>query len=208
MSLETRGGGLWSPAVFLRSGREPVSEQATSQAVHAEDYRVCRLKPNAETFGAVIDFLARVKPFSEFRAGALTSAVRDQLLLQHHICAMRGPTLIGYCGWLLTSQEIGERWLHEQGSLDPVADDRADAGALTIVRAEDPKVLRKLIVPSGHHQTGRLTATSVPHCRGEHRSARQLRRISCAQAQKASAIGFNSAWRRRWAASTPYGAPI
>ena len=122
-----------------------MSEQATSQAVHAEDYRVCRLKPNAETFGAVIDFLARVKPFSEFRAGALTSAVRDQLLLQHHICAMRGPTLIGYCGWLLTSQEIGERWLHEQGSLDPVADDRADAGALTIVRAEDPKVLRKLI---------------------------------------------------------------
>jgi hypothetical protein len=92
-----------------------------------------------------MDFLARVKPFSEFRAGVLASAVRDQLQLQHHVCAIRGITLIGYCGWLLTSQQIGELWLREQVPLDPVPDDRADAGALKIVRAEDPKVLRRHI---------------------------------------------------------------
>lgn len=122
-----------------------MSQQAVSQEVRPADYRICRLKPNAETFGAVIDFLARVKPFSEFHAGVLTNAVRDQLQLQHHVCAMRGSTLIGYCGWMLTSREIGERWLREQVPLDPVPDERADAGALTIVRAADPKVLRQLI---------------------------------------------------------------
>jgi hypothetical protein len=49
--------------------RKPVSQQAVIQEARAEDYRICRLKPNAEAFGALMDFLAGVKPFSQFRAG-------------------------------------------------------------------------------------------------------------------------------------------
>jgi len=42
-----------------------VSQQATAQQdVHGEDFRLDKLRPSAETFGAVIDFLARVKPFN------------------------------------------------------------------------------------------------------------------------------------------------
>jgi hypothetical protein len=125
------------------------------QQARGDDYRICQLKPNAETFGAVIDFLARVKPFSEFYAGRLASAVRDQLHRQHHVCAMRGNTLIGYCGWVLFAEEAGERWLREQVPFDPVPDERADAGALTIVRVEDPKVLRRLIRKTRELNPGR-----------------------------------------------------
>lgn len=122
-----------------------MSQQAVSQKIRTEDYRVCKFVANAEAFGAVIDFLSRVKPFSEHRVGMLVSAVRDQLRLQHHVCAVRGNNLIGYCGWVLITQELGERWLREQVSLAPVPDDRADAATLTIVCANEPKVLRRLI---------------------------------------------------------------
>src|SRR5262249_42214719 len=86
--------------------------------------------------------------------GVLVSALQDQLLLQHHFCALRGKTLIGYCGWMLTTQEIGERWMRANGPLNPVPDDRADAGALTIVRANDPKVLRRLIRATRNQNPG------------------------------------------------------
>ena len=66
-----------------------------------------QVKAECRDVRGVMDFLAQVKPFSEFRAGALVSAVKDQLLRQHHVCAMRGATLIGYCGWILFTEEMG-----------------------------------------------------------------------------------------------------
>ena len=132
-----------------------MSQQAVVEEARTEDYRICKLKPNAETLGALIDFLARVKPFSEFRAGALVSAAKDQLLRQHHVCAMRGSTLIGYCGWILFTEEMGERWLRDQAPFEPVPDDRANAGALTIVCASDPKVVRRLIRATREANPGR-----------------------------------------------------
>ena len=132
-----------------------MSQPAVIQEVRTEDYRVCRLKPTAEAFGAVIDFLARVKPFSEFRAGVLAGAVKDQLQHQHHVCALRGTTLIGYCGWILFTEEMGERWLRDQAPFEPVPDDRANAGALTIVCASDPKVVRRLIRATRERNPGR-----------------------------------------------------
>jgi hypothetical protein len=160
-----------------------VSQQAVRQEARAEDYRVCRLKPTAETFGAVIDFLTRVKPFSEFRAGVLAGAVRQQLQRQHHVCAMRGPTLIGYCGWMLFAEEMGERWLREQTPFAPVPDDRANAGALTIVRADDPKVLRRLIRATRELNPGRRVFLRREYSEGS-RAVRQTTVLNTAHTRR------------------------
>jgi hypothetical protein len=121
------------------SQQQPIRQEAGA------DFRLHKFVPNAEAFGAGIDFLARVKPFSEFRVGVLTSAVRAQLRDGHHASAMRENAIIGHCGWVLTTREIGERWVREQVPLQSAPADRADAAALTLVRADEPKVLRRLI---------------------------------------------------------------
>jgi len=171
-----------------------VSQQAVVEEVRTEDYRVCRLKPNAETFGALIDFLARVKPFSEFRAGVLASAVKDQLQRQHHVCAMRGSTLIGYCGWILFTEEMGERWLRDQTPFEPVPDDQANAGALTIVCASDPKVVRRLIRATREANPGRRVFLRREYSEG-HNRAKQTTVLNAAPRQTSSArVRSADAW--------------
>jgi len=159
-----------------------VSQHAVRQETQVDDFQVRRCVANAEAFGAIIDFLTRVKPFSQVAAGQLASIVRDQLKHQHHVCAMRGNTIIGYCGWVLVTPESGEQWLRDQGPLRPVPEAGATAGALTLVRADDPKVLRRLIRVtrdlnpgrrvflrrdySDGSKTSRLTSVlNVPHAR-------------------------------------------
>lgn len=162
-----------------------MSQQAVVEEVCTEDYRVCRLKPNAETLGALIDFLARVKPFNEFRAGALVSAVKDQLLRQHHVCAMRGSTLIGYCGWILFTEEMGERWLHDQTPFEPIPDERANAGALTIVCASDPKVVRRLIRATREANPGKRVFLRREYSEGR-RPVKQTSVVNVARQQPTS----------------------
>ena len=171
-----------------------MSQQAVVEEVRTEDYRVCQLKPNAETLGALIDFLARVKPFSEFRAGALVSAAKDQLLRQHHVCAMRGTTLIGYCGWILFTKEMGERWLRDQTPFEPIPDERANAGALTIVCASDPKVVRRLIRATCELNPGKRVFLRREYSEG-HRHVKQTSLLNVAPRQPTSSrVRTADAW--------------
>ena len=108
----------------------------------------CRLQQfvaNAEALGVAMDFLSRDKPFSEFRVGVLVPVVKEQLLRQWHVCALRGNILVGYCGWVQITTEMGELWVKGQGQLKPVPADRADARALTIVRVEEASMVRPLL---------------------------------------------------------------
>ena len=98
-----------------------------------------------EAFGLVIDYLAAVEPFSKFRAGVLVKAVRYQLGKGNHVCAYRGETLVGYCGWLHITSAMGERWMNHQGELTPVPAAEADAAALTTVRVDEPALLLRII---------------------------------------------------------------
>lgn len=131
-----------APAVFYWG--KDVSEQSVTPAGVGK----CRLQQfvaNAEALGVVIDFLSRDKPFGEFRVGVLVPAVTEQLVRQWHVCALRGNVLVGYCGWVLITSEMGEQWVNGQAQLKPVSADRADARALTIVRVEEPSMVRPLI---------------------------------------------------------------
>jgi hypothetical protein len=121
-----------------------VSQQRIVQA-GAEKCRLRRFVANAEALGVIIEFLSRDKPFSDFRVGVLVPAIRDQLVHQCNVCALRENVLVGYCGWVLITTAMGELWVKGEAQLKPVPADRADARALTIVRVEEPSMVRPLI---------------------------------------------------------------
>jgi hypothetical protein len=108
-------------------------------------YKIRRFKPSFEAVGIVVDFLSREAPFDRFGAGPLVTALKYQIVNGHHVSAFRGEALIGYCGWLRINHADGELWLADKADLTPLAGDRADAVALTIVRVDEPAAVRPLI---------------------------------------------------------------
>ena len=104
-----------------------------------------RFTPSFEALGIIVDFLSREAPYDEFRAGKLVTALKHQVMHGHHVCAFRGEQLVGYCGWLPISEELGTLWVAGKAELTPVPPDQTNALALTAIRADDPKVLPPLI---------------------------------------------------------------
>ena len=104
-----------------------------------------QFKPSFETLGILIDYLGKSPPFKDIATGEFVLALKHQIADGHHVCAFRGDRLVGYCGWLETTSEIGERWRSGQASLLSVAPERADAAALTTVRSDEPDVLAPMI---------------------------------------------------------------
>lgn len=96
--------------------------------------------PTHESLGILVEYLGAKPPFDAHRTGAFVSALKHQLARRHHLAAFRGERLVGYCGWLYVTTEMGERWLARQGELKPVPEAQADAAALTIVRADEDGV--------------------------------------------------------------------
>ncbi len=105
---------------------------------------IVQTKGSFESFGAVLDFLTRIDPFSRYQAGELASAIRRQLALGHHVLAV-GPNgaLVGYAGWLRTSTHGAELWMAGDSPL--AAQDDGDAAALTIVAASERSAVPLLI---------------------------------------------------------------
>ena len=116
----------------------------SSQQDSAE-FQFRRFTPSFEALGIVVDFLSREAPYDEFRAGKLIPALKNQVMHGHHVCAFRGERLVGYCGWLPISEELGTLWVEGKAELTPVPPDRANALAVTAICADDPQVLRPLI---------------------------------------------------------------
>ena len=104
-----------------------------------------QLHGSFEAFGVVFDYLSRTDPFTRFEAGHFATIIRQQLKRGHHLVAMQEKTIVGYVGWLLTTKEIGDLWQQELGKLKPVAEEKCDAAALTVVSASDRAVLLRLI---------------------------------------------------------------
>jgi hypothetical protein len=114
-----------------------------------------RFAPTHEALGVLTDFVATRKPFDQFPAGKLVVALKHQIAHGNHVCAFRGETLVGYCGWLLITQEMGRLWLANRAELRPVPAEQADALAVSVVCAEDPGVVRGLIRQSRKLNIGR-----------------------------------------------------
>lgn len=114
----------------------------------AEAPRFLQLPSSFDALGAVLDFLAVDKVFGAMPSSQLVTMVKHQLARKCQICALRGNVMIGYCGWVLMTQEIGDKWFRGEVSehgLPTAPPDQADAAALTIVRILEPDLVLPLI---------------------------------------------------------------
>lgn len=114
-------------------------------AAPAGAVQIVQLAGTFEAFGMVIDFLSRTPPFADFETRTVANAVRHQLGDGQHLAAMAGTRMVGYAGWMLTTEEIARAWAEARGELRRVPAERATAAALTIVAVTDPAVTRRLI---------------------------------------------------------------
>lgn len=115
----------------------------TSQT--STELEIRRFAASYESLGILLDYLGSTAPFETYRVRSFLPAVKHQLAKGYHVAAFRGEELVGYCGWLYTTTEIGERWLAHAGELKPMPEEEADAAALTIVRVDERPALAPMI---------------------------------------------------------------
>src|SRR5215210_7506767 len=97
-------------------------QETTSSA-----YQLRQFTQSYEALGILIDFVGGKKPFDRFEVRSLLPALKHQLANGHHICAFRGELLVGYCGWLPITDDVGERWLKRTGELIPAPPEHLEA---------------------------------------------------------------------------------
>lgn len=127
---------------MLEEEMKPANGDPSTDPAHAV---VLQLHSSFEAFGVVCDYLSRIEPFSHYEVGHFSTIIRHQLKGGHHLIAMRGQTVVGYAGWLLTTIEIGDLWQQNLGKLLPVADHLSNAAALTIVTSLEKRVITRLM---------------------------------------------------------------
>jgi hypothetical protein len=122
--------------------------QQQQQPPSTEEPRILQLPRSFDALGAVVDFLAVDKVFGAMPSSQLVALVKHQLARKCQICALRGKVMVAYCGWLLMTKEIGDKWFRGevgQYGLPTATPDRADAVALTIVRIIEPNLVLPLM---------------------------------------------------------------
>jgi hypothetical protein len=101
------------------------------------NFEIHALKPSSESLGAAVVFLSNKPPFSNYDFGGFSQALQLQIGHGHHLCALRERRIIGYCGWLLTTEAIGEAWIRGIGKLRPTPRGDSNAAAITVVAADE-----------------------------------------------------------------------
>jgi hypothetical protein len=134
-------------------------------------HEIRQLRPTHESLGLLVSFLSRTAPFSEFRSGVLVRALQQQLERRHHACLLTDGRFAGYCGWLLTSREIGEKWLNGEAELSSVPDRLADTVACTIVFCPDRRHVLPLIREARDRNPGRLAVFKRSRSGGDRKAA-------------------------------------
>jgi hypothetical protein len=96
------------------------------------------------SLGLVCNFVSRFPPFDAFEFKQMTTTLRYQLETQCHLVAGDDDEIVGYLGWIRTTNEIAEAWMNNQGALTAAAEN-ASAAVVTVIVASNPKYLLPLI---------------------------------------------------------------
>jgi hypothetical protein len=133
----------------LNVAKETCNDWATERprnntVENQKEYKLRTLPPSYTSLGVLIDFLCRKPPYTNFDFGNFTRALRRQIANGDHVCAIKGSRLVGYCGWLGTTDMIAESWLRGEGRLTGVASRASNALAITVVAVEDPELMLPL----------------------------------------------------------------
>jgi hypothetical protein len=107
---------------------------------------VCRrLPPSYGSLSFIMEFIVAAGEFGRMQSRVLFPALKAQIGSGYHVAAYRNQKLVGYCGWLHTTEEIARQWLNNAGKLEGVPAASANAVALTIVRLIDRDAVLPII---------------------------------------------------------------
>jgi hypothetical protein len=104
--------------------------------------QIDRLGFTPASYGLVVQFVSTYDPFRTFEFGRTATALMHQLEFGHHLVAAQQDQIVGYLGWLPTTSEIADAWVHADGPLNGGV---GDAVAVTILCADKPAVIPALI---------------------------------------------------------------
>jgi hypothetical protein len=96
------------------------------------------------SLGLLCDFVAKFPPFDGFEFQLMTVTLRHQLEARCNLVAGHNDEIVGYLGWIRTTNEIADAWMKDQGPLTAATQD-ASAIAFTIMVATDRRYVLPLI---------------------------------------------------------------
>ncbi|MDB4221865.1 hypothetical protein N9809_07315 [Amylibacter sp.] len=107
------------------------------------DIEISELPKNPYSFGVIVRFLSMHKPFSEFEFGSMSKSILFQIQNDSHLVAIKDDQVIGYLGWLRTTEEIARAWQDENTPLRPA--ENPTALAVTIFAVSEQSFIRPII---------------------------------------------------------------
>ncbi len=104
---------------------------------------VSKLPKSPTSLGLVARFVAFHAPFDKFDFGPVVKSIFLQLDQGTHLIATRNDLIVGYVGWLRTSEAIARNWLESDEALTFVED--GPAAAVTILAVDSAEDIKRLI---------------------------------------------------------------
>ena len=116
--------------------------------------RITQFSRNPYSLGIAAKYLSEIDPFTRFEFGPTLSSLMHQINDGTHLIAERNDRVCGYLGWVRTSKQGADDWLHNRGPLRKVAD--GDAVVVTIFHAQDSRDILRMI------KTAKTMAPGIP----------------------------------------------
>jgi len=96
------------------------------------------------SLGLLCNFVSQFPPFDTFEFKHMTTTLRFQLETQCNLVAGYDDKIVGYLGWIRTTEAIAENWLNGQGPLTAVVEN-SSAAVVTVIVASNSKYLLPMI---------------------------------------------------------------
>ncbi len=96
------------------------------------------------SLGLLCDFVSRFQPFDAFEFKQMTVTLRHQLETQCNLVAGYDDEIVGYLGWIRTTQQVAEAWVNDEGPLTATTEE-ASAVTITVLVASSPRLILPMI---------------------------------------------------------------
>lgn len=107
-----------------------------------------KLPRTAASLGLLTQFISGHGPFTQFDFGPLVYSLLKQIETGSHLVMTRQDHVVGYLGWLRTTDQIATEWQEAGGKLS--ISDHGTAVAVTVMAVEDPRDSIHLIRAARH----------------------------------------------------------
>lgn len=107
------------------------------------DFKLAELPSNPYSLGIILRFLSNHRPFAEFEFGATTKSVLFQLKANSYFVCIKNDHVVGYMGWVRSSEENCRAWMENGAPL--LAHPDPTAIAVTVFAIDEKRFILPMI---------------------------------------------------------------